>query len=100
MVPDYWGINYQEEGGDDDAAPPFIGVDLKLEVEGKGFCETFTTVGSAVAGKLLFFFALRLVTPTVYPCINVARHMLTTFLLGAVHGVGGGIFTLLSLACN
>lgn len=53
MVPNYWGINYQKEDDDDDGAPSFIGVDLKLEVEGKGFCETITTVGSAVAGKLL-----------------------------------------------
>lgn len=64
-VPKYWGVNYQ---ADADAAPPFIGADLDMKINDSGFCETFTTIGSAVAG--------------------------------AVSGVGGGIFSLASLACK
>lgn len=55
MVPTYWGINYQKKGDDDDGAPSYIGVDLKLEVEEDGFCETITTVGQAIGGKFLSF---------------------------------------------
>jgi hypothetical protein len=66
-VPQYWGINYQAPDSSN-AAPPFIGSDLTMEIDGGGFCSTLLTSLSAVAG--------------------------------AVSGVGGGIFTLLSLACK
>ncbi|KAK7182254.1 hypothetical protein DPSP01_006972 [Paraphaeosphaeria sporulosa] len=66
-VPQYWGINYQDKDAAN-AAPPFIGSDLTIEVDNGGFCGKLLTSMSAVAG--------------------------------AVHGVAGGIFTLLSLACK
>jgi hypothetical protein len=66
-VPQYWGINYQDKNAAN-AAPPFIGSDLQVEIDEGGFCTTLLTSLGAVAG--------------------------------AVNGVGGGIFTLLSLACK
>ena len=49
-VPQYWGINYQAADASD-AAPPYIGADMSIEVDKGGFCSTFTDIGSAVAGK-------------------------------------------------
>lgn len=66
VVPKFWGINYQ--AGNPDNAPPQITTSVDLSINESGFCETFTTIGSAVAG--------------------------------AVSGVGGGIFSLISLACK
>ena len=66
-VPQYWGINYQSPDASQ-AAPPFIGADMQVEVDNGGFCTTLLTSMGAVAG--------------------------------AINGVGGGVFTLLSLACK
>ncbi|KAK3202664.1 hypothetical protein GRF29_154g350333 [Pseudopithomyces chartarum] len=65
-VPRFWGINYQ--GGDPNSGPPQITTTVDLSIKESGFCETFTTIGSAVAG--------------------------------AINGVGGGIFSLIGLACQ
>lgn len=51
-VPQYWGINFQPPDLGN-SAPPFIGADMAIEVDSDGFCSTFTTIGSALAGKLL-----------------------------------------------
>ncbi|KAI0531554.1 hypothetical protein GGR58DRAFT_524417 [Xylaria digitata] len=67
VVPRYWGINYQTPDASN-AAPPNIGADLEVVNDSDGFCDSFTTIGGAVAG--------------------------------AVNGVAGGIFSLLSLACG
>ena len=49
-VPQYWGINYQAADSSN-AAPPSIEADMSIVVDKGGFCDTFTTVGNAVAGK-------------------------------------------------
>lgn len=50
VVPRYWGINYQSPDSSS-AAPPNIQADMTVEKDSDGFCDTFTTVGGAVAGK-------------------------------------------------
>ena len=59
-VPQYWGINYQPPDLGN-AAPPFIGADMDIAFDDNGACELFTTVGSAIAGRFLFFLFLFLV---------------------------------------
>lgn len=49
-VPQYWGINFQPPDLGD-AAPQFIGADMEIVLDSDGFCETFTTIGSAIAGR-------------------------------------------------
>lgn len=51
-VPQYWGVNYQPPDLGN-SAPPFIGADLEIVLDKDGFCETFTTIAAAIAGKLL-----------------------------------------------
>lgn len=50
VVPRYWGINYQAPDSNN-AAPPNIQADMEVKKDGDGFCDTFTTVGGAVAGE-------------------------------------------------
>jgi hypothetical protein len=52
VVPQYWGINYQDPKAAT-SAPPFIGADLTIVLDEGGFCSTLTTVLGAVAGKFL-----------------------------------------------
>lgn len=66
-VPRYWGINFQDPSASN-AAPPNIGVDVKMDLVDSGACADMMTGLSAVAG--------------------------------AIDGVAGGIFTLLSFACD
>ena len=56
-VPKYWGVNYQPPG-QDNAAPPFIGADLTVTQPANGFCATFSTIASAVAGELIGFITI------------------------------------------
>ena len=56
-VPQYWGINFQPPDLGN-AAPPFIGADMAIKVDDDGFCDTFTTILGAVAGKLLDFYPI------------------------------------------
>ena len=48
-VPRFWGINYQSDA---DAAPPFISSSVDMEVVKEDYCDTFTTIGEAVAGAV------------------------------------------------
>ena len=89
-MPQYWGINYQAPDLGN-AAPPFIGADMSIESDSDGFCSTFTTVGSAVAGEC-FAWSLIIDESKVPMCSYIH--------LGAVSGVAGGIFSLASLACE
>ena len=57
-VPQYWGINFQPPDLGN-SAPPFIGANMNIRVDGGGFCETLLTSMGAVAGKCL--------TPTEAP---------------------------------
>ncbi|KAI0150516.1 hypothetical protein GGR57DRAFT_471780 [Xylariaceae sp. FL1272] len=52
-LPNFIAINYQDKDAAD-AAPPFIEAKLNLEVDSSGYCETFTTVGSSIAGEFKF----------------------------------------------
>ena len=61
---------------------------MDVKIDDDGFCKTFTTIGSGVAGE--FFIIIDNLNIATCSSIN----------LGAVHGIGGGIFTLLSLACK
>lgn len=50
-VPQFWGVNYQDPTATTDA-PSYMELTLDVAVDtGSGFCSTFATVGSAVAGK-------------------------------------------------
>ncbi|KAF2733262.1 hypothetical protein EJ04DRAFT_605937 [Polyplosphaeria fusca] len=51
VVPAYWGINYQAPDSAN-AAPPFIGADVAVEIDEGGFCGTLTTALGAVAGAV------------------------------------------------
>lgn len=60
-VPQYWGINFQPPDSGN-AAPPFIGADMAIKVDGDGFCKTFATILSAVVGKLLDYYPIKCCT--------------------------------------
>ena len=87
MVPQYWGINYQPPDKHD-AAPPFIGADMSIQLDEGGFCGDLTTAMGAVAGKCLHSHLAN----GMFTCSHIDS--------GAVNGVAGGIFSLLSLACQ
>ncbi|KAL4732971.1 hypothetical protein BDV11DRAFT_214583 [Aspergillus similis] len=50
-VPQYWGINYQDPD-ESNAAPPFIGADMQIVVDGGGFCQKMLTAMGAVASAV------------------------------------------------
>jgi hypothetical protein len=56
-VPQYWGINYQDPN-ESNAAPPFIGADMQIVVDGGGFCEKMLTAIGAVASEFFLMFAV------------------------------------------
>ena len=64
--------------------PLFIGADIAIKVDNDSFCNTFTT---SLAGKLLDYYPIKYCT-----CLYIY--------LGAVNGVGDGVFSLFSLACK
>ncbi|ORY08484.1 hypothetical protein BCR34DRAFT_11899 [Clohesyomyces aquaticus] len=66
-VPKYWGINYQSPDVVN-AAPPFMGADVKMDpADGSGCQDALDAIGA---------------------------------IAGAIHGVGGGLFTLPKLSCG
>lgn len=89
-VPKYWGINYQDPK-EANAAPPNLGFNIEVEEDSlSDLCTGILTGLGAVAGTF----------PAVLDTKPLGPIDANLLFLGAVNGVGGGIFTLLTFACT